>query len=377
VKIKHYLIASETNNYNPWITSSSALVFFLVVIWGLRLIVPQGLTLAQSFLSPSDIMNRINSERSSRSIPTVATNTKLITAAQQKSDDMLARSYFSHIDPDGNYVWPKIEAAGYKPYTTLGENLAMDFSSPEELVAAWMNSPTHRANLLNEKFKDQGLALSSGKYEINHDTTIVVSLFGALTTAGSAGSSKSSQVVNNSSGNGTLTINSDAQIGITQVSGHNLIDLSVSLKGAPTLVTAKLLTQSITLLKQSDGRYAGTFTFNLSDDLSGKEVVIEARDSTNAKVSSTVTLADVPLIPNSDGDSSGAINANKIPVSQEAAIFRILRIIFGILASIYLGFLVIDWVIMKRAHVERPGMLLSPRVVVFLLIAFVNIFAKF
>jgi hypothetical protein len=373
MKIKNYLIASETNNYTPWITTSSALVYFTVVIWGLRLILPASLTFAQSFLSPADIMDRINHERSSRSIPTVATNAKLATAAQEKSDDMLARSYFSHIDPDGNYIWPKIEAAGYKPFLTLGENLAMDFSSPDELIAAWMNSPTHRANLLNDKFRDQGLALSSGRYEPNHDTTIVVSVFGALAGAGSTGGAKSTQTTGTAAASGSLAIRSDAQVGITQVSGHNLIEVSVTVQGSPTLVTAKLLTQSITLLKQSDGKFGGTFTFNLSDELSAKEIVIEARDAKNSKVSSTVTLADVPTIP--DTTSTGSVD--KIPVSQEAGIIRILRIIFGILATIYLGFLIIDWVIMKRAHVQRPGMLLSPRVVMFLLLAFVNIFVKF
>src|SRR5882672_8467061 len=118
-KIKHYLIASETNDYRPFITSSSALVFFTVIVWGLRLILPASISFAQNYIDPVDIMNRINSERSSRNITTVATNSKLITAAQGKASDMLARSYFSHIDPDGNYVWPRIEAAGYVPYVTL------------------------------------------------------------------------------------------------------------------------------------------------------------------------------------------------------------------------------------------------------------------
>src|SRR4051812_31007953 len=111
MKLKHYLIASETNDYRPWITSSSSLVFFTAIIWALRLAVPASLTLAATYLNPADLMSRINTERSQRNIVTLNTNDKLIVAAQNKADDMLARSYFSHVDPDGQYVWPRIEAA--------------------------------------------------------------------------------------------------------------------------------------------------------------------------------------------------------------------------------------------------------------------------
>src|SRR4051794_20091398 len=131
-KIKDYLIASETNDYKPWITTSSALVFFTVIVWGLRMFVPTAVGFATTYLDPADIMTRINVERSNRNIDTLLTNSKLIIAAQSKSDDMLKRSYFAHVDPDGNYVWGRIEDAGYGPYTTLGENLAMDFTSADE-----------------------------------------------------------------------------------------------------------------------------------------------------------------------------------------------------------------------------------------------------
>src|SRR5690606_36401283 len=103
-------------------------------------------------------------ERTGRFIPALTTNSMLNSAAQSKASDMIARSYFSHVDPDGNYVWPKITAAGYGPYLALGENLAMDFSSASATVEAWMNSPTHRANIVNENFQDQGLASVGGIY---------------------------------------------------------------------------------------------------------------------------------------------------------------------------------------------------------------------
>ncbi|HYE22820.1 MAG TPA: CAP domain-containing protein, partial [Verrucomicrobiae bacterium] len=158
MKLKHYLIATEQNNYRPWITTPSALACFCLLTWGLRIFLPTSFLFAAPGIDAYDVMARINTERTNRFLPALVTKQMLINAATIKSNDMLTRSYFAHVNPDGQYVWPTIEAQGYTPYKTLGENLAMDFTEAEAMVSAWMNSPTHRANIINEKFADQGLA---------------------------------------------------------------------------------------------------------------------------------------------------------------------------------------------------------------------------
>lgn len=140
---------------------------------------PQQASLA-SDLTIGNILNAINKERQLRNLLTLNTNAMLSVAAQSKSDDMIARKYFSHLDPEGNYIWPKIEAAGYKPYLQLGENLAIEFYDTDSLVSAWMNSPTHRANVLNDGFKDQGMGLSFGDSGLGQYHSAVANTFGAL-----------------------------------------------------------------------------------------------------------------------------------------------------------------------------------------------------
>jgi hypothetical protein len=364
------------------------MVFFLVLIWGIKLIVPSSLTFAQKTLDPVDLMNRVNAERNQRQIPTLNTNQKLNIAAQGKTDDMLSRSYFSHINPDGNYVWGLIEAAGYKPYTMLGENLAMDFSSAGDLIDAWLASPTHRANLLNPQFQDQGLATSEGQYEPHHDSILVANLFGKLETVKSSGTAAtptptptSPKPPTNSTSSGTaLAIGQDPKVSVTHVSGHALVTVNISTSSDATLVTAKLKTQSITLLKQPDGRYEGTFTFNLSDNLNGEAIGVEARNASNAKTTSSIPLSNIETLPDGTGaeqTTSGAVGLPLIPVNGQAQTVNILRIIFGILSVIYLGFLVTDWIIIHRAKVDRPGMHLPMQIVIFLLVAIVNIYTKF
>jgi hypothetical protein len=180
MKLKYYLIAGPENHYEPWITSKTAMACFILGIWALRLFVPNNFAASNPGIDPQDLMVRVNLERTNRLMPALTQNSKLNTAANIKSADMIERSYFSHVDPDGNYVWPVIEAQGYAPYQALGENLAIDFVSGEAVVNAWMNSPGHRANILNENFEDQGMGAVLGEYEPGHQTYLITNLFGKL-----------------------------------------------------------------------------------------------------------------------------------------------------------------------------------------------------
>ncbi len=136
--------------------------------------------LRASDLTLQNILGGINEQRSLRNIPILSTDSRLSFAAQEKSDDMQKRHYFSHKDPEGNYIWDKIVAAGYTPYSALGENLAIEFYSTESLVQAWMNSPTHRENVLNENFKDQGMGLNLGDTSVGQYHSAITNTFGSL-----------------------------------------------------------------------------------------------------------------------------------------------------------------------------------------------------
>ena len=136
--------------------------------------------ISASDLTVENIMVSVNKERTQRNLLALNDNLKLQAAAQNKATDMIARHYFSHTDPEGNYIWPAIVAEGYTPYSQLGENLAIEFYDTESMVAAWMNSPTHRANILNDGFKDQGMGLNFGDTQKNQYHSAVANAFGAL-----------------------------------------------------------------------------------------------------------------------------------------------------------------------------------------------------
>ncbi len=69
---------------------------------------------------------------------------------------MAAQNYFDHTALDGRSPGDRIAAAGYEAWS-WGENIAAGYTSPQSVVDGWMNSPGHRANILNSGFCDIGV----------------------------------------------------------------------------------------------------------------------------------------------------------------------------------------------------------------------------
>ena len=107
---------------------------------------------------------------------TLTVNSELVAAAQAKANNMALKGYFAHIDPDGKEPWAWIKEAGYD-YQYAGENLAVRFGDSIEVERAWLASPTHRANLLDGRFTEVGIATAYGIYQ-GQPTTFVVQMFG-------------------------------------------------------------------------------------------------------------------------------------------------------------------------------------------------------
>jgi len=119
-----------------------------------------------SEITPENIIDQVNKERVTRDLAPLETNEQLENAAYNKSIDMITRNYFEHY-AHGLTPWSFIIAQGYD-YTVAGENLAMGFDSSEGVVNAWMNSPAHRANILNPEFEEIGVGVVKGEYTENN-----------------------------------------------------------------------------------------------------------------------------------------------------------------------------------------------------------------
>lgn len=136
--------------------------------------------------SISGLVEQTNSERANGGLSSLSINSKLNQAAQAKANDMAARNYWSHNTPEGNPPWVFFSNAGYD-YKAAGENLAYGFDSSGETVVAWMNSPGHRANIMNGDFTEVGFGMANVEnYQDTGPQTIVVALYGAPQVAAAA-----------------------------------------------------------------------------------------------------------------------------------------------------------------------------------------------
>lgn len=134
-----------------------------------------------STVLPAVVVKLTNQERASINAAPVQRNAVLDAAAQLKADDMAKNQYFAHFSPTGVSPWYWFDQAGYT-FAHAGENLAIHFTDSSEVVEAWMNSPTHRQNIVNGLYTEIGVGTAKGKFE-GYDTVYVVQLFGTPAVA--------------------------------------------------------------------------------------------------------------------------------------------------------------------------------------------------
>lgn len=183
----------------------------------------KGRTLAYSDgLTPTNLLEATNQQRSDNRIGELGLSNQLSQAAQAKAQDMVDRDYWSHKTPDGKEPWAFIDETGYK-YIQAGENLAYGFKNSEATIQGWMNSPSHRENVLNSNFVEAGFGYAnSANFQNNGPETIVVALYGRPAVLGVPANASSSNLVANSSGELTKV---QALFGINSVWSGLLIGL--------------------------------------------------------------------------------------------------------------------------------------------------------
>lgn len=185
--LAHYLLPHESNNQKAKLLHSSSLFVIALILLlyqlGLYSLPKSGVKVLgyASNISISDIVRFTNEKRAQDGLPSLQVNDELTKAAKAKGEDMLAKDYWAHVAPDGTEPWKFFKEVGYT-YRYAGENLARDFSDASSTVDAWMASPTHKANLLSNKYQDIGVAVVEGDLN-GADTTIVVQLFGTKQVA--------------------------------------------------------------------------------------------------------------------------------------------------------------------------------------------------
>ncbi len=177
-----HFIPHARNNYYPHLLGHRSLALMSGMLVVLKIFILTVVSLGpilpafSSAITQDNILNLTNQSRIEYGLSSLKQNSLLAKAAQAKADDMLANSYFAHNSPDGRTPWSFITAAGYN-YIMAGENLAVNFTEAEHVDSAWMNSPGHKANILNKDFEEIGVGIAEGQYQ-GHTAIFVVQEFG-------------------------------------------------------------------------------------------------------------------------------------------------------------------------------------------------------
>ncbi len=119
----------------------------------------------ESLLTQEGVVSHTNAQRAQNGLPALKESLKLDASARAKVLDMFKNQYFAHESPAGLGVGDLVKSAGYD-FLIIGENLALgNFANDQALVQAWMDSPGHRANILNANYQEIGVSVQKGVFE--------------------------------------------------------------------------------------------------------------------------------------------------------------------------------------------------------------------
>ena len=156
IAVKYEVGLSEIKSANPHIKNPD------LIYPGQILNIPTVDSSVTSF--EEEVVRLVNVERSKRGLSALKEDWELSRVARIKSQDMHDSRYFSHTSPTYGSPFQMMKSFGIA-YRTAGENIAKGYASPEAVVNAWMNSPGHRANILNSTYTHIGVGfVSSGNY---------------------------------------------------------------------------------------------------------------------------------------------------------------------------------------------------------------------
>ena len=180
--LHHLFIPQEGNNYRAKALHIDFLTYYLLfalfLTFGFKILYARSGDILgfATDITIDKLYQLTNGIRQQYQLPNLTFNQQLASAAQKKASDMFAKNYWSHYGPDGASPWDFILSSGYR-YGYAGENLAKNFLFSQGVVDAWMNSSSHRENILRKDYTEVGFALANGILN-GEETTIVVQIFG-------------------------------------------------------------------------------------------------------------------------------------------------------------------------------------------------------
>lgn len=266
-----YLIHEQNGVKRFFLTKVKYLWLLIIVIVAFNTFVTTSIPISAQANSSSININNLleyhNKERLNNGAKTLKLNYYLSVSAQNKANAMIDSDCWSHFCPDGKSPWEFINESGYE-YTIAGENLAEGFYSVDEVMKAWLNSPTHKANMLKDTYKEVGFGIAYGTFQGRENNIVIVVHFATSRNEATATLSNGSLVLTNPK-NGDIITSDEVEL----VGAANEVD--------------NIFVYRNERFEGSTNVQEGIFTFRLADLEEGAHSVnIEGVDRSNIPISS-------------------------------------------------------------------------------------------
>lgn len=183
-KVTHHtkmvVVPHKKNQYRPHLIRRHGLAAIFVIVLLLQFVYsgfqPSSILGDTMSVTPAGLLSDTNKARATEGDEPLALNSQLSRAAYLKAKDMFKQQYWAHNAPDGTQPWKWFGDVDYA-YSEAGENLARGFHDNDSLVDAWLQSPSHRENVLKSTYTQVGFAVVDGELE-GKSTSLVVALYG-------------------------------------------------------------------------------------------------------------------------------------------------------------------------------------------------------
>lgn len=180
--LKNLFLPTETNHYTPRLLSKGLITSYTLFLLVFNILTADISSFkTQAAVDSQSLLQLHNLEREKHGLGKLSLNSSLNESARRKAKAMIAHNCWDHYCPEGRSPWDFFKDAGYN-YLYAGENLAEGFTDNHKVFTAWLNSLTHRENILRPEFDEIGIAIEYGNFQGVDNNAVIVVHFGKRST---------------------------------------------------------------------------------------------------------------------------------------------------------------------------------------------------
>ncbi len=177
--MKNWFFPTKSNNYTPKLLKRQSIILYTLILLIFNILTAHiSIFRAYANVDSTSLFELHNKARIEHNLQPLKLNSKLTQSAYNKATAMLESDCWAHYCPNGKSPWDFFDEVGYE-YIYAGENLAEGFTNNEKVFNAWMNSKTHRENILRKDFDEIGIAIVYGKFQGIENNALIVVHFGS------------------------------------------------------------------------------------------------------------------------------------------------------------------------------------------------------